>query len=108
MQTLFKSNQFSKNKELSQDKIEKKAIDVIREVSELIDKINKIVKRTKSEKKLINYLRVLASLYSTLLKVLKEVGIETSNKSLDQLLSELDIPEKQAKKLSKILEAIKQ
>ncbi|MCP8309654.1 MAG: hypothetical protein H3Z54_13345 [archaeon] len=91
---------------MSQDKIEKNAIDVIREVSELIDKINKIVKRTKSENKLINYARVLASLYSTLLRILKEVGIETSNKSLDELLAELDIPEKQAKKLSKILEAI--
>ncbi|MCP8320829.1 MAG: hypothetical protein H3Z52_07805 [archaeon] len=92
--------------ELSQDKIGKNAIDVIREVSKLIDKINSMVRRTKSEEKIINYARALSSLYGTLLKVLKEVGIESSNKSLDELLSELDIPEKQAKKLLKILEAI--
>ncbi|MCP8307929.1 MAG: hypothetical protein H3Z53_02465 [archaeon] len=91
---------------MSQDKIGKNAIDVIREVSKLIDKINSMVRRTKSEEKIINYARALSSLYGTLLKVLKEVGIESSNKSLDELLSELDIPEKQAKKLLKILEAI--
>ncbi len=89
---------------MSQDKIEKNAIDIIREVSELIDKMNRIIKRTKSEKKLIKYARILASLYSTLLKILKEIGIESPSKSLDELLSELEIPEKQAKKLSKILE----
>ncbi len=89
---------------MSEDKIEKNAVDMIREVSELINKINKIVKRTKNEKKLVKYARILATLYSTLLKILKEVGIETSSKSLDELLSELEIPEKQAKKLSKILE----
>ncbi|MGB9660222.1 MAG: hypothetical protein ACPLY9_06915 [Nitrososphaerales archaeon] len=89
---------------MSQDKIEKNAIDIIREVSEHIDKMNRIIKRTKSEKKLIKYARILASLYSTLLKILKEIGIESPSKSLDELLSELEIPEKQAKKLSKILE----
>ena len=91
---------------MSQDKIDKNAINMIHEVSELIDNMNRIIKRTRSEKKLIKCVRVLASLYNTLLKILKEVGIETSNKSLDELLAELDIPEKQAKKLSKILEAI--
>ncbi|MCP8303890.1 MAG: hypothetical protein H3Z50_00220 [archaeon] len=90
---------------MGHDEIDKNAIDIIREISALIDKINEKARKTRSEKKLINYARVLASLYGALLKVLREVGIETADrKSLSELLSELDLPEKQAKKLFKILE----